>query len=130
MKNLKNTILLAMITTVVGVYTSTAQGKYIDKNAILDTETNKIASLALVKGFRFKNSLMQEHFNENYIESDTYPKATFKGKLLNFDSSKLTESPSDIPVDGTLGLHGKEKDIRTTLSVRKVEDAIIMEGGF
>ena len=51
---------------------------------ILNTENGEIATLALIKGFRFKIALMEEHFNENYIESDRYPKATFKGKIDDF----------------------------------------------
>ena len=46
--------------------------------AILNTENGQFAALALVKGFRFKNALMEEHFNENYAESDEHPKAIFK----------------------------------------------------
>nr|WP_299343230.1 YceI family protein [Allomuricauda sp.] len=153
MKILKNTVFLSLVITILASSILSAQNKYIDKKgkvafeaseklfeevkaitesatAILDTETNQIASLALVKGFRFKNSLMQEHFNENYIESDTYPKATFKGKLIDFDSSKLSESPSQVAVIGKLKLHGKEKDIRTDVSVYKVENSIMMEGTF
>ncbi|MEO0528082.1 MAG: YceI family protein [Bacteroidota bacterium] len=153
MKKLKNILSLPLIILLLLSYAGNAQSKYIDKNgeivfeaseklfeevkaetksatAILDTETNKIASLALVKGFRFKNSLMQEHFNENYIESDTYPKATFRGELLDFDSSKLTESPADILVDGKLKLHGKEKEVRTNLSVYKIGNTIGIKGMF
>ncbi|PRX57913.1 YceI family protein [Flagellimonas meridianipacifica] len=153
MKNLKNTLILVFAISILGGYTANAQSKYIDKKgkivfeaseklfeevkaqtesatAIFDSETNQIASLALVKGFRFKNSLMQEHFNENYIESDTYPKATFKGKLIDFDASKLSETPSQVSVDGKMKLHGKEKDIRTDLLIYKKDDSIVMEGGF
>ena len=46
--------------------------------SVFNADTGQIAVLALVKGFRFKNALMEEHFNENYVESDTYPKTTFK----------------------------------------------------
>ena len=51
---------------------------------VINSQTGEIASLILVKGFRFKTALMEEHFNENYIESDKYPKATFKGKIENY----------------------------------------------
>ncbi len=99
--------------------------------AIYNAETNEIASLALMKGFRFKNSLMQEHFNENYIESDTYPKATFKGSLTEFDPKEdLSEKSTDVVVIGTLALHGKEKEIETTLKVSKVNNIISMTGSF
>lgn len=97
---------------------------------ILDVSTNEMASLALVKGFRFKNSLMEEHFNENYIESETYPKATFKGKLLDFNFGDLTENITEVTVDGKLELHGKEKQIRTTLKIMKSDDSIIIQGSF
>lgn len=130
-----------------------AQGKYVDKQgnitfeaseelfepvkatntsvtAILNTETSEIASLALMKGFRFKNSLMEEHFNENYIESETYPKATFKGKLLDFNFSDLTEEITEVTVDGKIELRGKEKLIRTALKVQKSEGSIIIQGSF
>src|SRR6478672_4504093 len=59
---------------------------------VLNPKTGEIASLALMKSFRFKLALMEEHFNENYVESDTYPKATFKGKIENFDAAALTAS--------------------------------------
>ncbi len=98
--------------------------------AILDVNTNQIASLALVKGFHFKNSLMEEHFNENYIESETYPKATFKGKLLKFDLTKLSEEPVKITVEGKIALHGKEKQIKTPLIIHKENDLIFIKGTF
>ncbi|MFK7832045.1 MAG: YceI family protein [Winogradskyella sp.] len=97
---------------------------------ILNTETNEMASLALMKSFRFKNSLMEEHFNENYIESETYPKATFKGKLIDFDFSKLDENVTDVVIDGKIMLRGKEKDIRTTLKMNKVDDLVMIKGSF
>jgi polyisoprenoid-binding protein YceI len=98
--------------------------------AVLNTESNEIASLALIKGFRFKNSLMEEHFNENYIESETYPKATFKGKLIDFSIADLTDVPQQIRVDGKLELHGKEKEVDTYLNIGKEGDAVIITGSF
>jgi len=62
--------------------------------AILNTTDGTFAALALVKGFRFKNALMEEHFNESYIESNRYPKAIFKGQLLNFDVRNLEKNIS------------------------------------
>src|SRR5690349_19173434 len=49
-------------------------------NAVVDLNKKNIAVALLVKGFLFRKELMQEHFNENYAESDKYPKATFSGK--------------------------------------------------
>lgn len=57
-------------------------------SCIFDRSTGDFIILALVKAFLFKVPLMEEHFNENYIESSSYPKATFKGKVLNFNSNR------------------------------------------
>lgn len=86
---------------------------------ILNTKTGEIAALALVKGFRFKVALMEEHFNENYIESSKYPKATFKGKIENFNISDLGNSVKEYTLKGKLELHGKTKDIISTAKIKK-----------
>ncbi|MBP4138953.1 YceI family protein [Flavobacterium geliluteum] len=97
---------------------------------VLNPATGEIASLALVKGFRFKVALMEEHFNENYIESDQYPKATFKGKLENFDSNSLTATPKDFTVNGKLELHGKTVAIKTVIKMSKSSAGINMLSNF
>ncbi|RYG04633.1 MAG: YceI family protein, partial [Chitinophagaceae bacterium] len=51
--------------------------------AALDTKTGAIQFNVPMKAFEFKRALMQEHFNENYVESDKFPNGTFKGKLTN-----------------------------------------------
>lgn len=91
---------------------------------ILNTKTGEIASLALIKGFRFKIALMEEHFNENYMESDKYPKATFKGTIINFDLSKITTTYTEYTVKGKLEIHGKSKDISSLAKIRKTDKGI------
>jgi hypothetical protein len=91
---------------------------------ILNIKTGEIASLALVKGFRFKIALMEEHFNENYIESDLYPKATFKGKIQGFNWNIIGTAPKEFKMKGVLELHGKSKEINTIVKLRKVDDAL------
>lgn len=97
---------------------------------ILNADTGEIASLALMKGFRFKVALMEEHFNENYIESDKYPKATFKGKIENFDLSKLTATAKDFTIKGKLELHGKVKDIVITAKIKKTDAGVELDSHF
>ena len=96
--------------------------------AIVNTENGEIAALALINGFRFKNALMEEHFNENYAESNKYPKAIFQGKIENFSS----ESPAgNYKITGNLSFHGVTKvfeDIPVTIS--KDEDKINIKGSF
>lgn len=97
---------------------------------VLNTSSGEIASLALIKGFRFKIALMEEHFNENYIESDLYPKATFRGKIENFDASKLTATSKEYTVKGKLEIHGKSKDIIIKARIKKSEDGIDIDTNF
>ena len=97
---------------------------------VINTKTGEIASLILVKGFRFKTALMEEHFNENYIESDKYPKSTFRGKIDNFDMSKLTASGKDFTIKGKLELHGKTKDITITANIKKTADGVSLTSDF
>lgn len=97
---------------------------------VLNPNTGEIASLALVKGFRFKVALMEEHFNENYVESDKYPKATFKGKLSGFDVKNLSETPKEFPLTGKLELHGKTNDVKTTAKISKTAAGIKIVSNF
>ena len=99
-------------------------------SCVLQLKTGKIASLALVKGFRFKAALMEEHFNESYIESNIYPKATFKGKIEDFNWKKIGTSPKEYKLKGKLELHGKSKEISTTVTLRKVADGLEIRSDF
>lgn len=86
-------------------------------SAILDQSNGEIAVLALIKAFKFKAPLMEEHFNENYMESSKLPKATFKGKILNFDASKLTAKKTDYDLEGDLTIHGITKKVKTKITL-------------
>jgi hypothetical protein len=94
-------------------------------SCILNTQTGEIASLALVKGFRFKVALMEEHFNDNYIESNRFPKAIFKGSIIDFNLNTLNNNaPKIYDLTGTLQLHGKIKEINTKITLQKNGDNI------
>lgn len=96
--------------------------------SIIDTKTGEIAIQLLMKSFLFKKSLMQEHFNENYIESHKYPKAKFKGLILNYD--QLNEQINETEIKGILSIHGEEKEISTIAIVDIQMDEIIITGEF
>lgn len=99
-------------------------------SCVVNTKTGEIASLVLMKGFRFKVALMEEHFNENYVESDKYPKATFKGRIENFDISKITSTATNYTIKGKLELHGKVKEISIIAKIRKEKDGIEIVSDF
>ncbi|MDR6967031.1 hypothetical protein J2X31_001031 [Flavobacterium arsenatis] len=97
---------------------------------ILNSKTGEVASLALMKGFRFKIALMEEHFNENYIESHKYPKATFKGKIEDFDATTLTATAKEYTIKGKLELHGKTKEVASVAKIRKTDAGIEIISSF
>lgn len=97
---------------------------------VLNPSSGEIASLALIKGFRFKVALMEEHFNESYLESDIYPKTVFRGKIENFDVDKITSLAKDYTIKGTLEMHGKSKAITIKAVIKKVDDGIEIISNF
>src|SRR5450755_3440698 len=58
-------------------------------SSIIDITSGQVEMAILIKGFEFKRGLMQEHFNENYLESDQFPKASFKGKIVEIPGTDL-----------------------------------------
>jgi polyisoprenoid-binding protein YceI len=82
----------------------------------------------LIKSFMFKKALMQEHFNENYLESDTFPKATFQGIILNFDT--LKDAETKLKVKGILTIHGISKEKTIEANFKRTKVAIIVDGDF
>ena len=79
-------------------------------NAVLNIDKQELAVAVLMKGFLFQKALMQEHFNENYIESDKFPKATFTGTYSGpVDLNKSGTYP--VTVKGQLTLHGETKPV-------------------
>ncbi|SDT99966.1 YceI-like domain-containing protein [Polaribacter sp. Hel1_33_78] len=96
--------------------------------SIIDASKGKMAIQILMKSFLFEKALMQEHFNENYVESDTYPKATFKGTILNFDTINATASKQQ--VKGMLTIHGVTKEITIDANFTKTDALILVDGNF
>lgn len=86
---------------------------------VLKTTTNEIQFGVAMLSFKFPKPLMEEHFNENYVESEKYPTATFKGKINEtIDYGK--EGEHKVTVKGTMDLHGVTKEIEVpgTLSIK------------
>ncbi|WP_201977329.1 YceI family protein [Hymenobacter rubidus] len=86
--------------------------------AVLDFGTGQLAFSVPIKAFVFKRTLMQEHFNENYLESDKFPKATFAGRFNGCDAAMLaTAGPHNVQVEGDLTLHGVTHHVQVPASV-------------
>lgn len=89
-------------------------------NSVIDIKSRNILFKVSNTSFQFKKKLMQEHFNENYMESDKYPVSTFKGKITdNVDLSK--DGTYNVTIDGSLDIHGTTKNYQSkaTLVVEK-----------
>lgn len=97
--------------------------------AILKTQTGDIAAQLFINAFKFRVALMQEHFNENYMDSDKFPKAVFRGKLDNFDMSSLS-GEKEFDLSGTLTIKGVKKEINTKAMVKKDGEKIVLSSTF
>ena len=82
-------------------------------NSALDIATGNFVFKVLIKSFEFEKALMQEHFNENYMESDKFPDATFSGKIINLSGIDFTKDGKyDAEVEGDLKIHGETKKVK------------------
>jgi len=87
--------------------------------AVLDTKSGGFQFLVKMNGFAFEKALMQDHFHENYVESDKYPKAEFKGSIVNnADINYKKEGVYNAKVKGLLTIHGVTKEIETIGTIK------------
>ena len=94
-------------------------------SGVVDLKTGGMAFTLLMRAFTFKKALMQEHFNEKFIESQKYPKATFKGNIKDLDSFKLGSEQVVITVSGKLTIHGITRDLSLSGTLMKDENGNI-----
>ena len=84
-------------------------------STVLDFSTGNLEWAVLIQGFKFEKALMQDHFNENYMESTTYPKAKFKGKIENVSAINLKKDGDyNVTVNGNMEIHGVTKPVSAT----------------
>jgi polyisoprenoid-binding protein YceI len=127
------------------LFQATAQSKYIDRSgkasffssapmedieahnnqavSILDIKSGEIVASMLMRSFNFRKALMEEHFNENYIESNKYPKATFKGNVANIQQLDVSKNGKyTMDLTGEITLHG------VTQKINVKADAVVDNG--
>lgn len=89
--------------------------------SIVNITTGDIEFSVLSMAFQFEKALMQEHFNENYMESSKFPKSTFKGKIVNLDQINFSEDGTyPAEVNGDLTIHGVTRPVtaKGTITVK------------
>jgi polyisoprenoid-binding protein YceI len=97
--------------------------------SILDIETSELVVSIQIKDFIFKKALMQEHFNENYLESDKYPKANLKGKLSNLTKDyPLNNKESNF--EGEITIHGITQPFAAKVELIKAGEIINGKSNF
>jgi len=92
-------------------------------SAVYDNDTKQLVFQLDVKDFIFPKSLMQEHFNENYLESDIYPKSIFKGKVISQEGKNTI-------VEGSLTIHGKTNKIKVEGTLKQEKKTVNISAEF
>lgn len=96
----------------------------------VELKTGEINCSVLIKDFQFKRELMQKHFNNNYLESDRYPKATFIGRISKFDYKFLTTTENEYQLKGMIRIHGKSKPFICKAWLKKTPKGIEINTNF
>lgn len=90
-------------------------------SSFISFDTGELVFSVPMKSFEFRKALMQEHFNENYVESDKFPRGTFKGSIANIQAVDIKkDGVYPVKVSGTLTIHGVSRPVTAdgTLDVK------------
>ncbi|HNQ11635.1 MAG TPA: YceI family protein [Bacteroidia bacterium] len=97
--------------------------------SVLNTSNNEVVFKIPITTFKFEKPLMQEHFNEKYMESDKFPFASFKGVIgEGFDMRK--EGPQQVKGSGELEIHGVKKERVENATIEVQNGNIVLKGSF
>jgi hypothetical protein len=97
-------------------------------SGIFNPETNDIAFSIPIAEFKFDKSLMQEHFNEKYMESDKFPKSTFQGKIDGY--SRSGEGLQNAIATGKLMVHGVSREVEIPGTLENIQGKVLMRSKF
>jgi len=96
--------------------------------AVIDLSNGAIAFQIQMRAFHFKIALMEEHFNENYVESEVYPKATFRGSFMALPNDLSQEN--NLIVKGSMDFHGVQKEMEIPVRLQMKDGALVAESNF
>ena len=91
-------------------------------SAVYDDETKQLVFQLNISDFIFPKPLMQEHFNENYLESDKFPKASFSGNIGMLNEVSIAT--------GTLKIHGESNEVEVKGALVEINDSIMIDATF
>ena len=96
--------------------------------SVINLSSHEIAVIIPIRNFRFEKELMQQHFNEKYMESEKYPMASFKGVIENIDLTK--DGEYEVSATGVMSIHGVEKEVTLTGTLKRVGNMITITSKF
>jgi polyisoprenoid-binding protein YceI len=100
-------------------------------SATIDLGSGQLAFVAPMKEFVFPNGLMQSHFNENYVESEKYPRATFSGRILDLPEGGLSASGAQpVQVEGDLTIHGVKRHVKVPGTLERQGQQVVAKAKF
>lgn len=99
--------------------------------SVIDAGNGDFAFQLLIKSFKFEKALMQEHFNENYMESSKYPKSTYTGKITNLSAVNFSKDGTyDVETSGKLTMHGVTQDVIIPATITVKGDVVTANAKF
>lgn len=97
---------------------------------LFNNKSGVLTTVLYVEDFKFKYDLMFRHFNDNYMESDRYPKAIFKGKIERFNASEITANFQEYRLKGKIQIHGQTRDLISIAKIRWTDKGLEMKMEF
>lgn len=112
-----------------GVEAIAAVNNQVDSKMV--DKSGQLVFSVLIKGFKFDNQLMEDHFNENYLESTKFPKADFKGFITNAASVDFTKDGKyNITTEGSLTIHGVSQKVSIPGTLTVAGGKVAITGSF
>jgi len=119
----------------IGFYSHTAIEDITAENqnvsGVIDAASGEVAVIVKMTDFQFEKKKMQEHFNENYVESEIFPKAIFNGMILNNSEVDYSaEGITKVMVEGDMTIHGKTVKLKSEGNIEVTSDLIVARTKF
>ena len=107
------------------------EGKNKNVSSVLNIETGEVKFKVPIRQFRFQNATMQEHFNENYMESEKFPYADFSGRIMDFSNVDLkNDGTFNVTITGTMTIHGTTRTVTHKATFTRTGEKISGVGQF
>ncbi len=97
-------------------------------SSLFNSATLEVVFSVPIAAFRFEKSLMQQHFNEKYMETEKYPTATFQGKIMGYNAAVLNQQ--QVTAKGKLTIHGVTREIEVNGTIEKKDEKLILKSKF